>query len=168
MCVFWITLCKTPFPRYPHLILHSSRDSKCSLTWRHSAFTWRHILHLVTSRTPSRYTSHQALSHVTPLSPTGISTMILYRDLCTPELIVTTIMPSLLHLLDDADRKLLFHSGIFPQFSSFRVIKIKVQYLKSLSILWRNVLQPTFRILIYNFTVRRVYFTASRCTRIFN
>ncbi|KAL5265653.1 hypothetical protein ACHWQZ_G006391 [Mnemiopsis leidyi] len=44
------------------------------------------------------------------MSNIGISTMILYRDLCTPELIVTTIMPSLLHLLDDADRKLLFHS----------------------------------------------------------
>ena len=37
--------------------------------------------------------------------------MILYRDLGTPEIIVTTIMPSLLHLLDDKDRKILFCKG---------------------------------------------------------
>ena len=41
----------------------------------------------------------------------GISSMILYRDLDTPEMIVTTIMPSLLHLLDDKDRKILFCKG---------------------------------------------------------
>ena len=39
--------------------------------------------------------------------------MILYRDLCTPELIVSTMMPSLLRLLDDVERKKLFYSGNF-------------------------------------------------------